>query len=102
MVAAAILKCVLLAQFQVQVIQTPIDEYATAAINHTYNGASFEGTVFEGKLNSVKIELPAAGAQTMSFSSRDPFQKGLSTQLDVKNDHASIECEIIEPSSEDK
>lgn len=96
MVATAILKCILLAKFQVDVVQVPIDEYATATINRTHNAVNFEATVFEGRVNSLKIEFPESGVQTMSFSSRDYDQKALSTHLDVKNEHASADCEIVE------
>ena len=94
MLAATIFKCILLAKTQVLVLETPIDEYATATISQTFNGVNFEGTVFEGRVNSVTIEYPEYEAKTMSYSTNDYEQRSLSTRLDIKNEHASIECEI--------
>jgi hypothetical protein len=96
MIAMTFLKCMMLANFQVEIIQTPIDEYAMATINHLHNGALFEGTVVEGKLNSVSIEIPSLEAKTLSYAMRDHEQVSLSTRLDVKTTHASIDCEIVD------
>lgn len=96
MIAMTFLKCMMLANFQVEIIQTPIDDYAMTTINHFHNGALFEGTVVEGKLNSVSIEFPLLEVKTLSYATRDPNQLSLSTRLDVKNEHASIDCEIVE------
>lgn len=89
-----ILSCMLLAGFQLKSVETPIDEWATATINDTHNGVVFEATVFEGKLNSVMIEVPEQGMKTFSYSSRDYDQKNLTTMLDWKGGHSSIGCDI--------
>jgi hypothetical protein len=94
MLATTVLKCILLAKTQVLVLEQPIDEYATATISQTFNDVNFEGTVFEGRLNSVSIEYPKYSAKTMSYSTKDYEQRSLSTNLDIKNEHASIDCEI--------
>lgn len=95
MIAGAILKCVMLARFQVEVVETPISEYEIATMNKVHNGVSFEATVLEGRMNSVTIEDPSQSAKTMSYSMKDYTQRSLSTNLDVKNQYSSIDCEII-------
>nr|BDT29820.1 hypothetical protein BHI3_32860 [Bacteriovorax sp. HI3] len=90
-----ILKCILLAKFQVDVVETPISEYEMATMNKLHNGVAFEATVLEGRLNSVSIEDPATSAKTMSYSMKDYTQRSLSTKLDVLNTHSSVDCEII-------
>lgn len=94
MLATTILKCILLAKTQVLVLEAPISEYAMATIEKTFNGVYFEGTVIEGRMNSVLIRYPEHGVETMSYSTRDYEMKALTTKLDVRNDHASIDCEI--------
>jgi len=89
-----ILSCMLLAGFQLKSVEAPIDEWAMATINETHNGGNFEATVIEGKLNSVGIEVPEYGLKTFSYSSRDYDQKNLTTMLDWKGGHSSIECDI--------
>ncbi len=89
-----ILTCLMLAKFHSTVIQQPISEYAMATINHNHNGVIFEGTVIEGKMNSVSIEFPEYGVKTFSYAMRDHSQISLSTMLDFKNEHASLDCEI--------
>ena len=95
MIAGAILKCVMLAKFQVEVVETPISEYEMATMNKVHNGVQFEATVLEGRMNSVTIEDPVTVAKTMSYSMKDYTQRSLSTTLDVKQEHASLDCEII-------
>jgi hypothetical protein len=92
----SILKCVLLARYQTLVISEPINEYAQAKIERVHNGMSFVGDVIEGKLNSVSIESTTLDFKTLSYASRDLNQRSLSTMLDYKGQHASIECEITE------
>ena len=95
-VTTTILKCILLAKTHVLVLEKPIDEYAMATIEKTFNQVDFQATVIEGKMNSVLIRYPKLGAETMSYSSRDYDLKALSTKLDVKTEHASLDCEIID------
>jgi hypothetical protein len=94
MIAPIILKCILLAKFQVLVLETPVNEYAMATIAQDHNGVHFEGTVIEGRMNSVSIEYLKNGPKSMSYSSRDYDQKSLSLTLDNKKEHASLDCEI--------
>lgn len=94
MVAAAVLKCVMLAGFYLESVEVPVNEYATATISKFHNGAQFEALVFEGRLNSIMIEIPEIGAKTMSYSSRDFEQKSMSTNLVVGNTQATMDCEI--------
>lgn len=89
-----ILTCLMLAKFHSTVVSEPINEWAMATINHTHNGVVFEGTVIEGKMNSISIEYPELGVKTFSYAMRDHEQKSLSTILDFKNEHASLDCEI--------
>jgi hypothetical protein len=93
-IATTILKCILLAKTHVLVLEAPINEYAMATITKTYNEVNFEATVIEGRLNSVMIEYPAHGVKTMSYSIKDYEQRSLVTNLDFKNEHASLDCEI--------
>lgn len=95
MLTTAVLKCVMLAKFHVDVVETPISEYAMATMNKVHNGVQFEATVLEGRLNSIMIENPAISAKTMSYSMKDYEQRSLSTTLNVNNEHASMDCEII-------
>jgi hypothetical protein len=99
MLATITLKCILLAKTHILVLEVPVNEYAMATISKTFNGVNFEGTVVEGRMNSVSIEMPKSAAKTMSFSTNDYQQKSLSVNLDVKKEHASLDCEIIEPAS---
>jgi len=89
-----ILSCLILAGFETTIVETPVNEYAMATINKNHHGLVFEGTVIEEKLNSVSIEVPEHGIKTLSYAMRDYAQKSLSTMLDYKNGHASIDCEI--------
>lgn len=89
-----ILSCLILAGFETTVVETPVNEYAMATINKNHHGLIFEGTVVEEKLNSVSIEVPEHGIKTLSYAMRDHTQRSLSTLLDFKNGHASIDCEI--------
>lgn len=92
-----VLSCLVVAAGQMHSIQKPVDEWAMATVNHAQNGIVFEGTVVEGKLNSVSIEVPAQNLKTFSYSVKDYNQKSLTTVLDWKeNGHASIDCEIEE------
>lgn len=90
----AVLKCILLAQFQVSVVEVPIDEYAMATMQEVHNGVAFEATVLEGKLNSISIESQELPLKTMSYSSRDYEQRSLSSRLDFNGQQASIDCDI--------
>ena len=94
MVASAVLKCVMLAGFYLERVEVPVSEYATATIDKVHNGARFEALVFEGRLNSIMIEIPELGAKTMSYSFKDFEQRSMSTNLVVGNTHASMDCEI--------
>ena len=94
MVAGAILKCIMLAQFHVEVVETPISEYAMATMNKVHNGVEFESTVIEGRLNSITIEIPGKG-RTMTFST-DYNQRTLGARLELANEPAAtIDCEVI-------
>lgn len=94
MLATTVLKCILLAKTNLLVIEVPVSEYAMATIEKTFNEVYFEGTVIEGRMNSVLIRYPKLGVETMSYSTRDYEMKSLTTRLDVMGEHASIECEI--------
>jgi hypothetical protein len=94
MIASTVLKCIMLAQFHVNVVEVPIDEYAMATMNKVHNGMQFEATVIEGKLNSIAIESLELPLKTMSYSSRDYQQRSLSTRLDFNGKQASMDCEI--------
>ena len=94
MLSTSILKCIMLAQFQVSVVEVPIDEYAMANLSKVHNGIQFEATVIEGKLNSISIESMELPLKTMSYSSRDYDQKSLSSRLDFNGKQASIDCDI--------
>lgn len=96
MLTTTILKCILLAKTHVLVLEQPIDEYAMATIEKTFNDVYFQGTVIEGKMNSILIRYPKLGAETMSYSPQDYELKALSTRLDVKNEHAGLDCEITD------
>lgn len=92
MVTGVILKCIMLAKFHVDIVETPISEYAMATINKIYNGVQFESTVLEGRLNSITIEIPNKG-KTMTYST-DYNQRTLSARLEVVDETATIDCEI--------
>jgi len=92
--AQIVLKCILLAKFQTIVLEAPVDEYASANINRVHNGFHFVGNVFEGKINFVMIENVAKEIKTMSFSYRGNEQRSLSTKLDIKNEQATLDCEL--------
>ncbi len=94
MATTAILKCILLANFQVNITETPINEYAMVSMSKNHNGVLFEATVIEGKINSVSIELTDLPIKTMSYSTRDYDQKSFSTRLDFNGKQASLDCEI--------
>lgn len=89
-----VLKCILLAKFQVAVVQVPVDEYAMATLSQVHNGVRFEATVIEAKLNSVSIESLEQPLKTMSYSMRDYEQRSLSTRLDFHGAQASMDCEL--------
>ncbi len=93
MVAGAILKCIMLAKFHVDVVETPISEYAMATMNKVHNGVQFEATVLEGRLNSLSIEIPDV-AKTMTYST-DYTQRTMAAKLEVKDEYATIDCEIL-------
>jgi hypothetical protein len=96
MLATTILKCILLAKTHVLVLEQPINEYAMATIEKTFNDVFFQGTVVEGKMNSVLIRYPKLGAESMSYSPSGYDLKALSIKLDVANEHAALDCEIID------
>ena len=93
MVVGVVLKCILLAKFHVEIVETPISEYAMASMSKVHNEVQFEATVIEGRMNSISIEYPGL-AKTMSYSS-DYEQRTMASKLDFKEEHASIDCEII-------
>ena len=94
MTTVALLKCIMLAKFQVEVVETPISEYEIATMNKVHNGVVFEATVLEGRMNSISIENPELGAKTMSYSMKDYTQRSLTTNLEIKQEYASMDCEI--------
>lgn len=96
MIGTTIFKCILLAKTQVLVLETPVNEYAMATIAQDHNGVHFEGTVVEGRVNSVSIEYLKGGPKSMSYSIKDYEQRSLSLNLDHKNEHASVDCELTE------
>lgn len=96
MIATTILKCILLAKTQVLVLETPVNEYAMATISEDHNGVHFEGTVVEGRMNSVSLEYLKGGPKSMSYSYKDYEQKSLSLTLDHNKQHASLECELLQ------
>lgn len=97
MVAATVLKCILLAKTNLLVLEVPIDEYAMAGIEKTFNGVYFAADVLEGRMNSVLIRYPEYNVQTMSYSTKDYQLEALSTRLDVQSEYATIDCEINKP-----
>jgi len=96
MIGTTIFKCILLAKTQVLVLEAPVNEYAMATIAQDHNGVHFEGTVIEGRVNSVSIEYLKGGPKTMSYSIKDYGQRSLSLTLDYKKEHASLDCELNE------
>ena len=94
MAVASILKCIMLSQLQVNIVEVHINEFATANMNKIYNGTQFEAIVFEGKLNSISIETLEQPLKTISYSARDYDQKSMSTRLDFNGRQSSLECEI--------
>ncbi len=96
MITATIFKCILLAKTQVLVLEAPVNEYAMATIAQDHNGVHFEGTVVEGRVNSVSIEYLKGGPKSMSYSIKDYGQRSLSVTLDHKKDHASLDCELLD------
>ncbi|MDO9183280.1 MAG: hypothetical protein Q7U04_12780 [Bacteriovorax sp.] len=96
MLVSSILKCILLAKSHVLVLEQPINEYAMATIETTFNEVFFQGTVVEGKMNSVIIRYPKLQVEAMAYSTKNDNLNALSTRLDAKSEHASIECDISE------
>ena len=94
MTATYILKCILLVKAHVLTLEIPVNEYGMATINQSFNGVQFEGTVVEERMNSVRITFPKYKVESTAFSTRDYDMKALSTQLNIKNEHASLDCEI--------
>jgi hypothetical protein len=94
MITTTVLKCILLAKFNIQVLTVPVNEYAMATINKNFNDVIFEGTVVEGRMNSVMIRMPKFNAETISYSTKDYTQEALSVKLDIGNEHASLDCEL--------
>lgn len=93
---ALFLKCIMLASGQIEIATTPIDEYAMATIIKDHQGAHFEATVIEGKMNSILVGFPKYNVETMSYSIKDYELKSLSAKLSYKNEFATMDCEIAE------
>jgi hypothetical protein len=89
-----ILKCVLLASGHVAIATAPISEYAMAEIKQNFNGTHFVATVIEGKVNSILIKFIKEKIETSSYSMNNYEQRSLSSQLNFKKMHSSLDCEV--------
>ncbi len=88
------LKCTLLANGNVKTLEVPVHD-AMATINATHNGFQFEATVFEERMNSVRISHPGSESETMSYSPSDYTLRTLTTNLKIKDSYASVDCEVV-------
>ncbi|MFN8845393.1 MAG: hypothetical protein ACK5V3_12390 [Bdellovibrionales bacterium] len=76
-----------------QLHEKKLDEYAMAEINHTHKDWSFQANVMENRLNSLKLTQVKEGVSTQSYSTHFPFNH-LAVRLEVKNQLATLDCEL--------
>ncbi len=89
-----ILFCILWSKPQVELVEVPVNEYAVAEINQDFGNYHFEATVFEGRMNSVKIVHIPTQFSTEAYSTNDAEQKSLYVKLEMGEQAASLSCEM--------
>lgn len=89
-----VLYCILWAKPNVEIIQVPVNEYAMADINHDFGEFNFEASVFEEKMNSVKITHRPTQISSQANASADYQQRSFYLKLDLGEKQASLDCEM--------
>ena len=89
-----VLFCVLWAKPNIELFEVPVNEYAMADMNRNFGEFNFEASVFEEKMNSVKITHLPTQISTQANSSSDYQQKSLYIKLDLGEEQASLDCEM--------
>lgn len=92
--AVYILACMLWVSGQTLTqLNTPVSEYGMASIDHVKGNFQFKADVIEERINSLElIHLPS---EVSAFSySFDSNQNSLYTKLHLKDEEASLSCEI--------
>ena len=97
-----VLFCILWSKPEIQLVEVPINEYATADVNQDFGAFHFEGNVFEGRMNSVKIVHIPTQFSTEAFSANDHQQRSLYVKLEMDQFAASLSCELRPPSGPGK
>lgn len=93
MIEPLVLACVLWAQPDTRVIETPVSEYGLAQMSQNLNGMSFEADVREETLNYVQISIPASNLKITSYSTGAGLKK-LTVRLEAQNQPSSLDCEV--------
>jgi hypothetical protein len=91
-----ILFCILWAKPQVEIVQIPVNEYSMADLRTQFGEFYFEASVLEEDLNYVKITHIPSQFSSEANASRDHQQKSFYIKLDLKDNQASLDCEINE------
>ena len=90
-----VLACVLWAKPNVELIEVPVDQYGTATMQKDFNGFSFESSIIEEHMNSVKITYKKSDTSAESYAPTDPLLKSLTIRMSTSDDQqASLDCEI--------
>jgi hypothetical protein len=85
--------CVSWMGLDTQLHEKKLDEYAMAELNFSHKDWSFNANVIENRLNSLKLSHVKEGVSTQSYSTHFPFNH-LAVRLEVKNQLATLDCEL--------
>ncbi len=85
--------CVSWMDYKVEIIETPVTEYATATINHDQGDWAFTADYFEGRFNYLTIYYKPLKINSTSRATVYPLES-LSIAFEVDGKQASVDCDI--------
>ena len=97
-----VLFCILWAKPQTELFEVPVNEYAMADMNREFGEFQFEASIFEEKMNYVKITHLPTKIMTEANSSANYQQRSLYNKLDVGTTEGSLDCEMRSKPQEEK
>lgn len=89
-----VLACVLWAKPDVQLVEVPVDEYGMANMQNEFNEFTFQASIIEENMNSVKITDNKSASSAEAYAPMDPQLKSLTIRLQAGEQQASLDCEI--------
>ncbi len=97
-----LLFCTLWSKPDLKLVQVPVNESATADVNEDFGNFHFEGSVNQGRMNSVKIVHIPSRFYTEAYAPDDGMQTSLYVKLEMDQVAASLTCDLRASNGEAK